>query len=45
MPLAHKACSKAQKVVEMLMIPFNAFFIVFKVTEAEQTLMVGLKYV
>jgi hypothetical protein len=45
MPLAHKACSKAQKVERLILISFNVFFTVLKVTEAGQTLMVGLKHV
>jgi hypothetical protein len=42
MPMAHKACSKAQKAVRMILIQFNIFFIALKGTEAGKTLLVGL---
>ena len=43
MPMAHKACSKALKVVRMTMISFNVFCIALKATG--KTLLVGVKQV
>jgi len=43
MPMAHKACSKAQTVVRMTMITFDVFFIDLKATG--NTLLVGMKQV
>jgi hypothetical protein len=35
----------SQKVVRMILIPFNAFFIALKAPEAQKTVLVGLKQV
>jgi len=43
MPMAHKACLQAQKVVRMTMKPFNIFFIALKAIG--KTLLVGVKQV
>ena len=43
--MAHKACSKAQKVVRMSLIPFNISFIALRATEAGKTFLVGQKQV
>ena len=45
MPMAHKACSKAQKVVRMILIPLNVLLTALKATDAGKTLLVGMKQV
>jgi len=43
--MAHKACSKAQKVVRMILIPLNVLLTALKATDAGKTLLVGMKQV